>query len=1002
VKIAPVALILICFGSLFLVCFGPALFQDQQFGFRDAGHFYYPLHQRVQEEWNHGRWPLWEMEENAGMPLIGNPTAAVLYPGKLVFAVLPYAWGARVYIVMHTALAFVAMLVLLRSWGTSWTGSGLGALSYAFGAPILFQYCNVIYLVGAAWLPLGIHAVDRWVRLGGRWGLWELSVVLAMQVLGGDAQSAYLLGLAGAGYALWQSRSRARAGTAGQSAPREAPRGRGRRAVSPALGAIAVVLLWFAATIGMAVLLPKLRGPHSGPPTPPLPWMPWMPMGVAVAWGAAGLGFLYFYYWCKRGWQRPLGAMWLGLATSAAVAVSLSAAQLVPVIEFIQLTTRTAAAGPHGIYAFSVEPYRLAELIWPNIGGLQFGENSYWPEAIRIPGVYPRMWVPSLYLGALTVILALGALSMRQGPPWRAWLSVIAVISALGASGQYTSPIWVARTVVALAHSPRLERLAAELGPVGSPGDAPIRQDGFLKDGDGSIYWWMATLLPGFRQFRYPGKLFSLTSLALCALAGTEWDSLRAGRPRRATFAIGFLIVVTLCVLAGVVIARQPILAQFGSYVGTLETGPLAAVKAYHAIIRSLVHCLLVLGVGMTIFIFAPARPLWAGVAVLILTALDLAAANSRYVMTVEQSMFDVPPALVKIIEKAEADRSPPEPGPFRVHRMIAWSPVIWNVTESATRESEIVAWERDTIGAKFAINFGIEYTHTTGAAQLALHEWYFSRSQRPAASPEIASWLGTRVGDPVIYFPRRAYDMWNTRYFVVPAYANGWRDDARASAAFRFESELIYPEQGRFDGPRGKDDFKKWIDTQDYQVLRNDQEFPRSWVVHRARPIKPGAEPAREDAKEILYSGDLFWNDPTRPIFDPRAVAWVNETDLAQIMPHLSGGPPSKSEAVTVRYPDPQHVTLDVTLDSSGLVILADVDYPGWQLTIDDKPAPILGVNVSMRGALVSAGRHRLVYSFAPRSFQFGLVGSIFGLGAWLSLGTFCFFRPTHRLLAA
>ena len=68
---------------------------------------------------------------------------------------------------------------------------------------------------------------------------------------------------------------------------------------------------------------------------------------------------------------------------------------------------------------------------------------------------------------------------------------------------------------------------------------------------------------------------------------------------------------------------------------------------------------------------------------------------------------------------------------------------------------------------------------------------------------------------------------------------------------------------------------------------------------------------------------------------------------------------------SVTVRYPDPQHVTLDVTLDSSGLVILADVDYPGWQLTIDDKPAPILGVNVSMRGALVSAGRHRLVYSW-------------------------------------
>ena len=182
--------------------FRAALLQGRQFGFRDAGHFYYPLHERVQREWNEGRWPLWEPEENAGMPLLGNPTAAVLYPGKLVFALVPYALAARLYIVAHTVLAFCAMLVLMRSWGISWAGSGMGALSYAFGAPVLFQYCNIIYLVGAAWLPLGVHAVDRWVRLGRRWAILELAVVLGMQVLGGDPQSAFLVGIAGLGYAL--------------------------------------------------------------------------------------------------------------------------------------------------------------------------------------------------------------------------------------------------------------------------------------------------------------------------------------------------------------------------------------------------------------------------------------------------------------------------------------------------------------------------------------------------------------------------------------------------------------------------------------------------------------------------------------------------------------------------------------------------------------------------------------------------------------------------------
>ena len=42
-----------------------------------------------------------------------------------------------------------------------------------------------------------------------------------------------------------------------------------------------------------------------------------------------------------------------------------------------------------------------------------------------------------------------------------------------------------------------------------------------------------------------------------------------------------------------------------------------------------------------------------------------------------------------------------------------------------------------------------------------------------------------------------------------------------------------------------------------------------------------------------------------------------------------------------------PQRAILDVTLESTGLVILSDVDYPGWQLTIDDEPAPIYRVNV-------------------------------------------------------
>ena len=71
--------------------------------------------------------------------------------------------------------------------------------------------------------------------------------------------------------------------------------------------------------------------------------------------------------------------------------------------------------------------------------------------------------------------------------------------------------------------------------------------------------------------------------------------------------------------------------------------------------------------------------------------------------------------------------------------------------------------------------------------------------------------------------------------------------------------------------------------------------------------------------------------------------------------------------------YPNPQQAVLEVSLDSPGLVVLADVYYPGWELKIDGKPAPIYRVNGVMRGAAGLRGPHRLVYTYDPQSFRVG-----------------------------
>jgi hypothetical protein len=197
-------------GALVVWFFAPALGGWSSFAFRDAAHYYYPLFEYIRGEWGAGRLPLWNPYENIGVPLIAENTSSVFYPGKLLFALpLDYTLLFNLYIVLHVALAAVTSYRLARHWGASALAAGVAALSYAFGGSVLFQYCNVIFLVGAAWLPWAVQLADRMLRQRNSGAAVGLGVVLALMIAGGDPQMAYNTGLLAALYAvlLWPTRT---------------------------------------------------------------------------------------------------------------------------------------------------------------------------------------------------------------------------------------------------------------------------------------------------------------------------------------------------------------------------------------------------------------------------------------------------------------------------------------------------------------------------------------------------------------------------------------------------------------------------------------------------------------------------------------------------------------------------------------------------------------------------------------------------------------------------
>ena len=185
-------LILLLLALPLLGIFAPALTGRSSFAFRDAAFYYHPMFEYARQEWGAGRIPLWNPYENLGVPLVAENTSSVFYPGKLLFVLpLDYTLLYNWYVVAHVALAAWTSYRLARHFGASGQGAALAALSYAFCGNVVFQVCNVVFLVGAAWLPLALLAADRMLCERAAASAVGLGTVLALMVLGGDPQLAY-------------------------------------------------------------------------------------------------------------------------------------------------------------------------------------------------------------------------------------------------------------------------------------------------------------------------------------------------------------------------------------------------------------------------------------------------------------------------------------------------------------------------------------------------------------------------------------------------------------------------------------------------------------------------------------------------------------------------------------------------------------------------------------------------------------------------------------------
>jgi hypothetical protein len=81
-------------------------------------------------------------------------------------------------------------------------------------------------------------------------------------------------------------------------------------------------------------------------------------------------------------------------------------------------------------------------------------------------------------------------------------------------------------------------------------------------------------------------------------------------------------------------------------------------------------------------------------------------------------------------------------------------------------------------------------------------------------------------------------------------------------------------------------------------------------------------------------------------------------------------------------------NIRVEIEMPDDGILVLSEVWTPGWHATVDGQDAEVLRVNGTLRGILLSEGRHTVEMRFLPTSFVIGL--TITGISILICVGVF------------
>ena len=171
-----------------------------------------------------------------------------------------------------------------------------------------------------------------------------------------------------------------------------------------------------------------------------------------------------------------------------------------------------------------------------------------------------------------------------------------------------------------------------------------------------------------------------------------------------------------------------------------------------------------------------------------------------------------------------------------------------------------------------------------------------------------------------------------------------------------------LFDSTTNFSMPLPHYDLEKWQPVYDQNgalVLRNQKALPRVWLVAEAEAMS-----AEEALRRIRGQGRAF--DPQRTVMleiEPRE------------LPALPGGQVSPTATARIVVHENNHIAIDTSADTASVLIVSEVNYPGWVATVDGAGASIHTADFLLRGVILSAGVHRVEMRYTAPAARKGAV---------------------------